>query len=710
METKRTHFKMYKDGRKWVFACAVVLALGGGTTLARADTNTANASSAVSSSVSTSTSSSSSEASSSSNSSSSTTSSSATDSSTKTTTGNNVAEQDTPASNATTTTKVQPETVSLTKEAPAQKTTDESSIESSATESSTTTPAETTSTAAAKEQAKAKAVKLAQQLAANHQKAKQFAQALKQVVAKTPRVASAVEPMAESGIQAGGSVYDDYPNIDEDNLLGVSSAFHIFARDAELNAHTNGNVAVQNLVGNVNFGTNIIEELLDKDISYIQNITNIANSSFVSAGNKRTNKVVFGENNVIDISDPNRPTINGVNIDHLLAEEVYQDQAGQTYIDFDQEFEKLRAKNKNFAAQTSVQDYTAADFPDQNNRVIDVTDMTPDENGRIVLNLSPEVLQTATPLTIKGLSPDADGDTIIINVDTGSDPDYHINSQIKIIYSDGTERNNKETEDFGDNHLLWNFVDQNAADKQYTGTIHVDRPFQGSVLAPSATVEANQNLDGNIIADKVIVNAETHRWDLQDNQGGNENGGGDENDYEIAVTLPGIGVELPKPEEPEPEPEPETPEPENPDTEEPEPENPGTEEPDTETPDTENPDVEEPGEEEELTYGHHHADDEIVEEFEEELAADTTEPEQEATLEKLETAIARAKAANDTTLVAKLQAVEQQLLTAMGRGTAGHGAGLPQTSDAPNSWAQLLGLTLAGSLLGSWLVRRKRRN
>lgn len=732
METKRTHFKMYKDGRKWVFACAVVLALGGGTTLAHADTNTATASADVSSTAtvtntSGSTAQSGNSSSDSSSASSSTTSSSSTESSTSasssttssssssTTVANATSGQDTSVSHATTT-KARPESASLKTQAA----TNESSSDAASSESSTTTSSETTSTtttATAKEQAKAKAAKVAQQLAANHQKAKAFAQALKQVISKTPRAASAVEPMAESGIQAGGSVYDDYPNIDEDNLLGVSSAFHIFAREAELNAHTNGNVAVQNLVGNVNFGTNIIEELLDKDISYIQNITNIANSSFVSAGDKRENKVIFGENNTLDISNPNRPMVNGVYIDHLLASEVYQDQAGQTYIDFDQEFEKLRAKNKNFAAQTSVKDYTAADFPDQNNRVIDVTDMTPDENGRIVLNLSSEVLQGGTPLTIKGLSPDADGDTIIINVDTGSDPDYYINSQIKIIYSDGTERNNKETEDFGDNHLLWNFVDQNAADKQYTGTIHVDRPFQGSVLAPSATVEANQNLDGNIIADKVIVNAETHRWDLQDNQGGNENGGGDENDYEIAVTLPGIGVELPKPEEPEPE----TPEPENPDTEEPEPEKPDTEEPDTETPewpntetpDTETPDVEEP--EEELTYGHHHADDEIVEEFEEEFAADTTEPEQEATLTKLETAIARAKAAGDTTLVAKLQAVEQQLLTAMGRGTKagsgiGVGTGLPQTSDARSSWAQLLGLTLAGSLLGNWLVRRKRRN
>jgi Gram positive anchor. len=98
-----------------------------------------------------------------------------------------------------------------------------------------------------------------------------------------------------------------------------------------------------------------------------------------------------------------------------------------------------------------------------------------------------------------------------------------------------------------------------------------------------------------------------------------------------------------------------------------------------------------------------------VEEFEEEIAADTTEAQREATLEKLETAIAEAKAAHDTTLVAQLEALEQQLLVAMGRST-GVGTGLPQTGEAHSSWAQLLGLSLAGSLLGGWLVRRKRQD
>jgi len=607
----------------------------------------------------------------------------------------------------------------------------------------------------------------------------------------TKTVTTALEPYAESGVQAGGDVYDDFPDLN--NILGVSSAFHIFARDAELNAHTNGNLAVQNLTGNVNFGTNVIEELLDKDISYIQNIVNIANSSFVSKGDTRENKVIFGEGIEIDLSNPNRPKVNGADIDHLLASEVYQDQNGQTYINFDAEFAKLKALNEQLTTANSNASYTNDDFADRNNRVIDVSDMTPDADGHIVINLSPDVLNGDTPLTISGLSPDADGNTVIINVDTGGQEDYKINSQIKIIYSDGSDRNNHETEDFGDNHLLWNFYDSTASDKQHTGTITVERPFQGSMLAPSAEIIANQNIDGNIIADKVVVNAETHRWDLQDNKDNEDDfdlpnidlpnveepeapdkPNIDNPDVELPnieepdkpnidnpdVELPNIeepeapdkpnidlpNVELPGIEEPDPEApdkpnidlpsvelpnieEPDKPNIDNPDVEEPEaPDKPNIDKPDVELPNTENPgtetpDVEEPGTElpnteepdVDVDYEHESPDeeellseleDEVVDFEAEEQANDAdTATDGEALLNRIDTAIAKAQAAHNTVLVAKLQAIRAQLLQDMGLS-----AGLPQTGEAHQGWLQALGLLLAGGLGSTFVYRKKRQD
>lgn len=574
---------------------------------------------------------------------------------------------------------------------------------------------------------------------------------------------------ANDAVADGGNVTDDYPDLH--NMLGVSSQFHIFSREAELHAHTNGNVAVQNLVGNVNFGTNIIEELLDKDISYIQNISNIAGSSFVSAGETRSNKVIFGENIEIDISNPNRPMVNGVYIDHLLASEVYQDKDGNVYIDFDKEFAKLEQLSASLSEASANATYTSDSFEDMNQRVIDVTDMQPDADGHIVINLSADVLNTSTPLTIKGLSADADGNTVIINVDTAGATNYQVNSQIKIIYDDGTERNNKETEDFGDNHLLWNFYDSTASDKLATGVISVDRPFQGSILAPAAEIDANQNIDGNIIANKVNVKAETHRWDLQDNVD-NENdpepvpdyekpvhpsidaelpdgGEGEEPEYDKPVH-PSIDIEMPDDGEGE---EPEYDKPVHPSIDIEMPDNGEEEEPEYDKPvhpsiDVEMPDFDEIEDAEEAEDAEEEFEDdiedeieagvtpdEVVDQIEEEVdneitadwVTDETATELETAFEEvqkeavvgdqikdeetlinlIDRAIAQAKAHHNTALVAQLQALRTKVASAL---AVAKGQALPQTDEAPSQMISLAGIALASTLvLGAAAVSRRKR-
>ncbi|KEZ12969.1 Cell surface protein, LPXTG-motif cell wall anchor [Lactiplantibacillus plantarum] len=581
MERKRTNFKMYKIGRRWAFACAVILTMGTTTLVARADdgttatgTDTASTSSSTTKSVTAKTqtlktaatteadvtnqnqpvldtdgSNSKTAAGTVAGTKAATdTDTNATTNLDETTSANTETGSDTTAgsktakeTNATTGSESTKETSTTTDSATATaaRTTTSSNkgaTTDSATSNDTAATAAKTTDASAKIAGTTTSDSVAQQTTTTKDQSTTTATPQTVAVALSQAVTHANDAVAD-----GGNVTDDYPDLH--NMLGVSSQFHIFAREAELHAHTNGNVAVQNLVGNVNFGTNIIEELLDKDISYIQNISNIAGSSFFSAGETRSNKVIFGENIEIDVSNPNRPMVNGVYIDHLLASEVYQDKDGNVYIDFDKEFAKLEKLSASLSEASANAPYTSDSFEDMNQRVIDVTDMQPDADGHIVINLSADVLNTSTPLTIKGLSADADGNTVIINVDTAGATNYQVNSQIKIIYDDGTERNNKETEDFGDNHLLWNFYDSTASDKLATGVISVDRPFQGSILAPAAEIDANQNIDGNIIANKVNVKAETHRWDLQDNVD-NENDPEPVPDYEKPVH-PSIDAELP---------------------------------------------------------------------------------------------------------------------------------------------------------------------
>ncbi|RDG09425.1 collagen-binding domain-containing protein [Lactiplantibacillus paraplantarum] len=588
MERKRTHFKMYKIGRRWAFACAVILTLGATTLAAKADDGAAEATTNSTSTSSTTTKSVTAKTQTLKSSTTTHSSQASTDTAnqnqsvldaedTGSSTASSVANS-TVTANADSNSAKNASTTSQSDEANSTVTTSASTKSTAATSDGTgsKTIANTVTDTASDQSATTSATGDAttEQKNTNTVTAQATTVSTSAAVAKTaatttnkvasPQTAATALTQAvtqnNDAVADGGNVADDYPDLH--NMLGISSQFHIFAREAELHAHTNGNVAVQNLVGNVNFGTNIIEELLDKDISYIQNISNIAGSSFVSAGETRSSKVIFGENIDIDVSNPNRPMVNGVYIDHLLASEVYQDKAGNVYIDFDEEFAKLEKLSTSLSEQPADVTYTSDSFEDMNQRVIDVTDMQPDADGHIVINLSADVLNTSTPLTIKGLSADADGNTVIINVDTAGAATYQVNSQIKVIYDDGTERNNKETEDFGDNHLLWNFYDSTATDKLASGVISVDRPFQGSILAPAAEIDANQNIDGNLIANKVNVRAETHRWDLQDNvdnesdpePGDNGNGEEPEPDYDKPVP-PTIDVEMPSNGDDEDEPE-----------------------------------------------------------------------------------------------------------------------------------------------------------
>ena len=395
-------------------------------------------------------------------------------------------------------------------------------------------------------------------------------------------------PNSAQAIPSGGSVYADHRDL-TNNTLGIASQFHIFAYEASLHTHTAGNLAVASLNGLVDFGTTNRLELLDRDITYIQKIIKIASSSFVSAGNIRDNKVIFGEGITIDISDPRRPLVAKTHIDHLLASEVYQDQPGETYIDFPAEFAKLAGINVSLSQRTPNASYANADFKDENNRTIDVSQMTPDAAGQIIINLAADVLNKDRPLIIKGVSPEATGNTIIFNVNTNGQSSYSSRSEMKVTYPDGSVRANKDADAYGDNHLLWNFHNNQQT---FTGTITVDARFQGSVLAPSATLIAKQNMDGNLIAKRVEVWGETHRWDLQDNTGPDtpapeEPDPEEEEDIDVPVD--------PKPEEPNPEdPDPEDPDPEDPDPENPDPKDPNPEDPDPETPEPETPEPETP--------------------------------------------------------------------------------------------------------------------
>lgn len=308
----------------------------------------------------------------------------------------------------------------------------------------------------------------------------------------------------------------DFPTA-ANNLLGYAAYFHIFANSAHLTAHVHGNVAVANFSGTSNFGTGIHKKSLEKDIHYIQDLESIPNSSFVDKNDTRDNKVVFGNALNLDVSG-HKMTVNGIDLDHLTKEEIYQDKDDNKYIDFDNVFQLLNAQSMNLVKRESdAKQLNRNDFPDENNRVINLKDYTPNADNEIIVNLSADVLTLDRRIIINGIDTEKSGTTVIINVDTEGVDTYDMKSPIWIRYNNGEYRYNKETDVFDDNHLLWNFYDSKSSDTLYRGTIKMNATFQGSVLAPAADITLKHNFDGNIVANNVHVKGgETHRWDLQD--------------------------------------------------------------------------------------------------------------------------------------------------------------------------------------------------
>ncbi|OTO54556.1 collagen-binding MSCRAMM adhesin Scm [Enterococcus faecium] len=297
---------------------------------------------------------------------------------------------------------------------------------------------------------------------------------------------------AETFPKDPGNVYNDLTG--NYGLLGIAGQFHVFAKNkTTVNAHTDGNIATHELDAKNNFGTNLHEGLLNQEINYIQKTDSFINSSGIPTGDTRVNKFVVGSNVNVALQD-GHPTVNGSRLDHLTPDDFYKDRDGNEYIDFEQEFARLNVAANDLATATPAKTYTAADFPDMNNRTIDLTGLS--DSGFLLVNIDAEVLTMNTPLQIINPS----DQVVVFNVINSASA---LNVQSPIKYND---RSNHETEDFSDANISWNFGNEMT-------DLTISAPFQGTILAPNATIHITQNQDGTIIGTNVILDAATNRWD-----------------------------------------------------------------------------------------------------------------------------------------------------------------------------------------------------
>ena len=185
-------------------------------------------------------------------------------------------------------------------------------------------------------------------------------------------------------LPAGGVVANDIPGA----IGGLSTAknFHIFSNKAEVGAHTNGNIATGNLIGDANFGTNVHGGGDLKDIHYLKSVTRIVSSSFVA---NRGLKVVFGSDVELSLDGDNL-AVNGTKLDNVKKnndeafDEAFIDKNGQTYIDFEKVFNELQKESVAFA-ENSQTEGVVINFEDENDRVIDVSDANVLATGAVKL-------------------------------------------------------------------------------------------------------------------------------------------------------------------------------------------------------------------------------------------------------------------------------------------------------------------------------------
>lgn len=307
--------------------------------------------------------------------------------------------------------------------------------------------------------------------------------------------------------------------LDSENPLGVASTFHIFSKNANLNADTNGNITTKNLDSHVDFGTrgdNKTVNHTEEDINYIENINNIDSMNH-SAFRNTHDHVVLSDKMTVNVNQDHRVVINQdgketyIESNNLSQDEIHVLDKDHKYIDIDAELNKLTLKSNNWNKKTNSEG-VKIDLHDMNNQIIDIRNTKADDNNLIYVNLDSHLLAQPQPIKIKGLeNGKKENPIVIINVKSDTHK-LNVATQTLLFYRDSNQTINNSESHTEKNYLLWNFGTNIDKINFNSGR------FMGSILAPHAEISANVNIDGNIVADTVnISGGESHRWDLTNN-------------------------------------------------------------------------------------------------------------------------------------------------------------------------------------------------
>lgn len=287
------------------------------------------------------------------------------------------------------------------------------------------------------------------------------------------------------------------PYYNSNSPIGTAGSFHIVAFDsAYLNAHTNGNVLANNLYAEANFGTsNFANEL-----SYIQNYKRVNGNSASSADHIL---VIGSENTVEFVDNGNAFSVNGTKIDKPCNLIQDKDTAAAPFIDLNRVKAEISQISGNLNGYEDANlTYTSAAVLSADHSKLELT--TPSGVGVVNYTAAELDEKLGSYVQIDGFKTGSNG-TVVINVNcTGA---TKIDMPQARIVIDGQLQNTSEVTEFSAGKVIWNFVNAGGV----TINTHL---MTGIILAPGATVNINQNLNGTVVADIININAESHRTDF----------------------------------------------------------------------------------------------------------------------------------------------------------------------------------------------------
>ncbi len=339
--------------------------------------------------------------------------------------------------------------------------------------------------------------------------------------------------LSESDLAGTGLSYktvtssDNYKNTSQYNAsdpLGIATRFHLFSDgEVTIKTHTNGNMATPFL----NYGSNMGTKGFADEITYIRDFNHLTSASaaitlFGSVEGEGNHVLAVGPDLEIGVEDNRYFNLSNsektYKVDSPTPKTLYQDTQADQFINLESEMANYKALSAAIVKATGAKAFDSVLTSDGHRGTVEI-DMS---SGCEVINVSAEQAQQLINFenfTIKNYKKGTASyanDSIIFNVDLSlCGTNVSFTPQIRIICTDDTVvEAAAERTSFEYGNILWNFYDSSKPDGVYTGTIATQKVMFGTILAPGAAVVTKSNIDGNIIAHNITIEAQSHRNDF----------------------------------------------------------------------------------------------------------------------------------------------------------------------------------------------------